>query len=130
MLAGELDFQFFDSTQGTVLLAGGKLRGLAITAGKRVPGVDLPTMAEAANVPGFDISPTWGVFLPAGAPPEIVAKLEAWFREIAEMPFTKQFLERTHATSFYGDGKALAAFLPKEIERWEALAKLAKIQPR
>ena len=37
-------------------------------SGQRVPGVDLPTMAEAANIPEFDIAPAWGVFLPAGAP--------------------------------------------------------------
>ena len=130
MFDGELDFQFFDSTQGTPLVAGGKLRGLAITAGKRVPGVNLPTMAEAANIPEFDISPTWGVFLPAGAPPSVVAKLEAWFIAIAKMESTKLFLSRTYASSFPGDAKALAAFLPKEIKKWEELAKLAKIQPR
>ena len=130
MFAGELDFQFFDSTQGTPLMQGGKLRALAITSGKRVPGVDLPTMAEAANIPEFDISPTWGVFLPAGAPPEVVAKLERWFGEISQMEATKTFLSRTFAASFPGDAKALAAFLPKEIKRWEELAKLAKIQPQ
>src|SRR5690606_8109979 len=77
MFAGELDFQFFDSTQGTPLVSSGKLRGLAITSARRVAGVDLPTMAEAADIPEFDIAPTWGVFLPAGAPPAVVAKLEA-----------------------------------------------------
>ena len=130
MFAGELDFQFFDSTQGTPLIAGGKLRGLAITAGKRVPGVDLPTMAEAANIPEFDISPTWGVFLPAGAPQSVVDRLESWFGQITKMDSTKLFLSRTHASSFPGDAKALAAFIPKEIKKWKELAKLAKIQPR
>jgi tripartite-type tricarboxylate transporter receptor subunit TctC len=130
MFAGELDFQFFDSTQGTPLMKGGKLRALAITSGRRVPGLDLPTMAEAANIPEFDISPTWGVFLPAGAPPEVVAKLEGWFGEISRMDSTKTFLSRTHASSFPGNSKALAAFLPKEIKKWEELAKLAKIQPQ
>ena len=57
--------------------ASGKLRGLAVTTGQRVPGVDLPTMAEAASIPEFDIAPTWGVFLPAGAPAPIVAQLES-----------------------------------------------------
>jgi len=85
---------------------------------------------EAANIPEFDISPTWGVFLPAGAPPEVVAKLEAWFGEISRMESTKTFLSRTQASSFPGDGKALATFLPKEIKKWEELAKLAKIQPQ
>jgi tripartite-type tricarboxylate transporter receptor subunit TctC len=130
MYSGEIDFQFFDSTQGTVQIRGGKLRGLAITSAKRVAGVDLPPMAEAANIPGFDIAPTWGVFLPAGAPQPVVAKLEAWFGEITKLDVTKQYLARTFASSFPGDSKALAAFLPKEIKKWEELARLANIQPR
>jgi tripartite-type tricarboxylate transporter receptor subunit TctC len=130
MFAGELDFQFIDSTQGTPLIQGGKLHGLAITSGKRVPGVDLPTMAEAANIPEFDVSPTWGVFLPARAPQSVVARLESWFGEITKMDSTRQFLARTYARSYPGGPQALAAFLPGEIKRWEELAKLAKIQPR
>ena len=100
MFSGELDFQFMDSTQGTVLLHSGKVRGLAITSGQRVPGVELPTMAEAANIPEFDIAPAWGVFLPANAPAPIVARLEAWFAEIVAMDATRQFLARTHAATF------------------------------
>ena len=68
MFSGEIDFQFIDSTAGTPLLQSGKVRGLAVTSGQRVPGVDLPTMAEAAGIPEFDIAPLWGVLLPAGAP--------------------------------------------------------------
>ncbi|HEY1362027.1 MAG TPA: tripartite tricarboxylate transporter substrate binding protein, partial [Xanthobacteraceae bacterium] len=127
MLSGELDFQFIDSTQGTGLLQSGKLRGLAVTSGKRIDGVELPTMAEAAGIPEFDIAPTWGVFLPARAPAPIVARLESWFAEILKMDATRQFLDRTHAAPFPGNAADLAAFLPREIARWAELAKLAKI---
>lgn len=130
MFSGELDFQFMDSTQGTPLMQSGKLRGLAITAGARVHGVDLPTMAEAANIPEFDIAPTWGVFLPANAPPAIVARLESWFIQIVNMDDTKRFLANTRAAPFPGGADALAAFLPKEIKKWEELAKVAKITPQ
>jgi tripartite-type tricarboxylate transporter receptor subunit TctC len=130
MFSGELDFQFIDATQGTPLLQSGKLRGLAVTAGQRIPGVDMPTMAEAANIPEFDIAPTWGVFLPAGAPPHVVARLESWFAEIVKMDSTKAFLANTHGASYPGGAKALAEFLPKEIKKWELLARLAKIKPQ
>jgi tripartite-type tricarboxylate transporter receptor subunit TctC len=130
MFSGELDFQFIDATQGTPLLQSGKLRGLAITAGQRIPGVDLPTMAEAANIPEFDIAPTWGVFLPAGAPQPIVARLESWFNQIVNMASTRAFLANTNGAAYPGDAKALAAFLPREIKKWEELAKLAKIVPQ
>jgi tripartite-type tricarboxylate transporter receptor subunit TctC len=130
MFSGEIDFQFIDSTAGTPLLESGRVRGLAVSAGQRVPGVDLPTMAEAANIPEFDIAPVWGVLLPAGAPPAIVTKLEGWFAEISRMDSTRQYIASTHAAPFAGNAKALADFIPKEIEKWRELAKLAKIEPQ
>ena len=130
MFSGELDFQFIDATQGTPLLQGGKLRGLAVTTAQRVPGVDFPTMAEAANISEFDIAPVWGVLLPAGAPAPIVARLESWFAEIMKMDATRRFLANTHGALFPGGAKDLAAFIPKEIKKWEELAKLAKITPQ
>ena len=130
MFSGELDFQFIDSTAGTPLLEGGKLRGLAISSGQRAPGVDIPPMAEAANIPEFDIAPIWGVLLPAGTPAPIVARLESWFVQIKDMDTTKQFLATTNAAPFPGGAKELAASIPKEIERWRELARLAKIEPQ
>ena len=130
MFRGELDFQFIDATQGTPLIQGGKLRGLAVTAGQRIPGTNMPTMVEAANIPEFDIAPTWGVLLPAGAPSAIVARLETWFAEIMRMEATREFLARTYGAPFPGGSKALAEFIPKEIKKWEQLARLAKIVPQ
>jgi tripartite-type tricarboxylate transporter receptor subunit TctC len=130
MFSGEIDFQFIDSTAGTTLLQSGKVRGLAVTTGQPVPGVDLPTMAEAAGIPEFDIAPVWGVLLPAGTPAPIVARLESWFAEISRMDATRQYIASTHAAPFPGGAKDLAEFLPKEIKRWGELAKLAKIQPQ
>jgi tripartite-type tricarboxylate transporter receptor subunit TctC len=130
MFAGEIDFQFIDSTAGTGLLQSGKVRGLAVTSGQRVPGVDLPTMAEAAGIAEFDIAPVWGVLLPAGAPPAVVAQLETWFGRISQMEVTRKYIASTHAAPFPGNAKALADFLPKEIKKWEELSKLAKIVPQ
>ena len=130
MFRGEIDFQFLDSTTTVPLLNSGKLRGLAVTSAQRVPGLDLPTMAEAAGISEFDVAPTWGVFLPAGAPAPVVAKLEAWFGEISKSEATKKFLANTHAAPAAGNARDLAAFIPKEIEKWRELAKIAKIEPK
>jgi tripartite-type tricarboxylate transporter receptor subunit TctC len=130
MFSGELDFQFIDSHAGTPLMSSGKLRPLALTTRERIPGIDIPPMSEAANIPEFDIAPVWGVLLPAGAPPAIVARLEGWFDQISKMDDTKAFLANTHATAFAGDSKALADFIPKAIKTWGELAKIAKIVPQ
>jgi tripartite-type tricarboxylate transporter receptor subunit TctC len=130
MFSGELDFQFIDSHAGTPLAEGGKLRALAITTEERVPGVDLPPMAEAANIPGFDVAPVWGVLLPAGAPAPVVARLESWFAEINKMESTRQFLATTNAAPFAGGAKKLADEIPRQIKKWGDLAKLANIHPQ
>jgi tripartite-type tricarboxylate transporter receptor subunit TctC len=130
MFSGELDYQFIDATAGTPLLEAGKLRGLALTTNTRTPGVDIPTMAEAAGMPEFDIAPVWGVLLPAGAPAPIVARLESWFAQISQMEATRKFQANTHAAPFPGGSKELADFIPKEIKKWAELAKLANIQPQ
>jgi tripartite-type tricarboxylate transporter receptor subunit TctC len=130
MFSGELDFQFIDATAGMPLIEGGKLRGLAVTTAQRAPNVDIPPMAEAADIPAFDIAPIWAVFLPAGAPAPIVAKLEAWFAEITTSDATRQFLANTHGAAFPGGAKDLADLIPTEIKKWGELAKLAKIVPQ
>ena len=118
MFSGELDFQFIDATAGMPLIDGGKLRGLAVTSAQRAPNVDIPTMAEAADIPGFDTAPVWGVFLPAKAPAPIVAQLEAWFAKIMTLDATRQFLANTHGTPFPGGAKRLTDFIPAEIKKW------------
>ena len=130
MFSGELDFQFIDATAGMPLVEGGKLRGLAVTTAQRAPNVDIPPMAEAADIPEFDIAPIWAVFLPAGTPAPIVAQLESWFAEIMKSDATRQFLANTHGAPFPGGAKDLADLIPKEIKKWGELAKLAKIEPQ
>jgi tripartite-type tricarboxylate transporter receptor subunit TctC len=130
MFSGELDYQFIDATAGTPLLEGGKLRGLAITANQRAPGVEIPTMAEAASIPEFDIAPIWGVLGPVGTPQPIVDRLESWFADIKRMEATSAFLASSKATSYRGGAKDLAALIPTEIKKWEYLAKIAKIEPQ
>jgi tripartite-type tricarboxylate transporter receptor subunit TctC len=69
----------------------GKLRALAVTTLARSPAVpDLPTIAES-GLPGFDLTTWFGVMVPAGTSPDIVAKLNA---EIVRALNAKDMRER------------------------------------
>ncbi len=57
-------------------------------------------------------------------------RVESWFGEISKMDDTRRFLGNTHAAPFPGGAKDLAAFIPKEIEKWRNLAAIAKIEPQ
>ena len=52
----------------------GKLTGLAVGGEQRLPALaNVPTVAE--TVPGFDVTPWVGIFVPAKTPKEVVARL-------------------------------------------------------
>jgi len=76
VIAGQISFMFDQySTVGPNIKAG-KLRAIGIATKQRhklLP--DVATIGE--TVPGFEVSPWYGLFAPAGTPKEIVARLNA-----------------------------------------------------
>jgi tripartite-type tricarboxylate transporter receptor subunit TctC len=92
LIAGRVDL-FFVGTQLAVQHAeSGRVRVLALTGAKRwkgLPGV--PTMEEA-GFRDFDIVNWFGLWLPAGAAPEIVLRLHgATVKALADPEVAKQF---------------------------------------
>src|SRR5260221_6496643 len=75
----------------------GKLRGLAVLAGKRAAALpDVPTNTEA-GVPGLESDTLTGIVAPAGTPREIV---ERWRNDIAKMVATPDVKQRLEALGF------------------------------
>jgi len=80
LLGGRIDMFFIGPQIGLPFVQEGKLRALAVTGSARWKGMpDVPTMQEQ-GFSGFNVVNWFGAWLPAGAPPEIVARLQ---REIA-----------------------------------------------
>lgn len=108
----------------------GALRALAVSSSRRsglVP--DLPTMAEAAHLPGYGIAPWWGLVGPAALPRSIVARLEGVLQPFIAAPGTR---ERFAALGFEPDPKGAAefgAFLLAERDRFADAARRAGLQP-
>ena len=127
LLGGGIDFMSVDATWAR---SQSKVRILAVTATKRVSVLpDVPTLAEA-GVPGVDVSPWWGVVVPAGTPRPIIDKLAGWFNQITAAEETKQFLARAALDPMPGTPESMAALLKTEVGRWGEFVKLAKIQPQ
>lgn len=71
----------------------GRLRALAITSRRRSPQLpEVPTVAEAAGLRGFEASAYVGVMAPRDTPPAIVAKLRAEIARIIRSPAYRQEL--------------------------------------
>jgi tripartite-type tricarboxylate transporter receptor subunit TctC len=129
LLSGNVDFMSVDSTWAATMHPQ-RVRILAVTSAKRNPSLpDVPTLEEL-GLKDFDVSPWFGVLVPAGTPRAVVDKLAGWFNQINADAQTQQFLARQAAVAFPGTPESMAALLKVETERWGRYVKLAKIEPQ
>ena len=99
-----------------------------MTGKKRIASLpDVPTFDEA-GLAGIEASGFQGIFVPAGTPPAMVAKLaDAVLKALNQPDVRERFLAQGLDTSPL-DSKDFGAFLRAEAPKWAALAKAANIK--
>jgi tripartite-type tricarboxylate transporter receptor subunit TctC len=129
LISGELDFLIQDSANVLRQVAAGTLKALAVTPSQRSALIpEVPTMEEA-GVPGYDLSGWFALYLPANAPPTLVARLQSLFGQFLTDDETKKTLGNIGTEPFPGNAQFLAQLQARELEKWGRLHKLAKIEP-
>ena len=119
---------FFGNLASTLQhIQSGKLRALAVTAGKRSPILpDVPTLAEA-GVPGAEVYEWNAVFTPAGTPEPVVARLAAAFQKALEAPDVKARVAQLGGELFKGDADAAQQFVHGQMALWARVVKARQI---
>ena len=112
---------------GSSQVESGQLRGLAVTGRKRWPAMpDVPTMPEA-GVKGLEVGSWYGLFVPAGTPPDIVQTLQQAMAKTLAAP---EVSERIRSTGQEPVGSSTAQFeriFKADIERFAQVIAEAKI---
>lgn len=105
----------------------GRMRGIAVTSGKRAPTLpEVPTVAES-GVPGFDYSTWYGVLAPAKTPRPIIEKLN---KTIVTALNTTEMQQRYAAQGMDPrptSSAEFAALLKSETAKWAKVVREAKI---
>jgi tripartite-type tricarboxylate transporter receptor subunit TctC len=128
VIAGRLDVIFDNITASLPQVQNGSVRGLAVTAARRVTAAaELPTIAEA-GVPGFDVSTWFALFVPAKTPHDIIGRINADAVAALGHPIVKDRLEQFGATLVGSTPQELAAFLKAEMDKWGPVIREAKIK--
>ena len=128
VMAGQVDFMFGTVAATYPHVSGGKLRALAVSAperSKRLP--DVPTVAETV-IPGYEAYEWNGMFLPAGTPEPIAAKLREAVQEVMKEDEIKQRLADMGAQPVGSTPAEFAAFLKKEDAKWGGVVKKGNIK--
>ena len=126
MLANEVHLGFNSMFSVRPQVQAGRLRWLAITAGRRSPAVDLPTVAES-GLPGYEVTQWYGVITAAKAPPAIVRKLHAGITEALRSPDVAQRLTTDGSDIIGSTPEEFGAYMKRDIARWKRLIREANL---
>jgi tripartite-type tricarboxylate transporter receptor subunit TctC len=127
LLGGQIDALFDGLPTAAAQAKAGKLRILAVTGPKRMPGFpDVPTMNEL--LPGIVGEAWFGISVPARTPVAIVERLEAELTKIVNAPDVNARLSELGMAPTALGGKDFAAFLQSESNRWGPVIKAANIK--
>jgi len=128
LLGGQVNYMFDSITSARNHIQSGKLRALAVTTAKRSKSLpNVPTMAEA-GVAGYDVSPWFAVFAPAGTPMPVIAKLNKVLIDTMKQPDVVERLDAIGAEPVGSTPEALASHLARESAMWSQLITERKIK--
>lgn len=131
LLSNEIQFFVENPLIAVPSIKSGRVRALAVTSLKRNPVLpDLPTVEEAAGLPGYE-NVTWHSFaFPAGVPKAVLKKMHD---EIVKVLKTPEISEKIRAQGLDPVGNTpeeLAARIKKESAEYAQLVKDIGYQPQ
>ena len=107
----------------------GRLKALAVTSARRsLTAPDVPTVMES-GVPEFVVDSWYGALAPAKTPPVIVARLNAAFLKVLQMPEIKEKLFAQGAEAAPSTPAEFDRVIKDELAKWDYVIRAANIKP-
>jgi tripartite-type tricarboxylate transporter receptor subunit TctC len=118
LLGGQVDYMFDSVTSAAPHIRSGKLRAIGVTTLKRSSALaNVPTIAEA-GLPGYELSPWFAVYMPAGTPQPIVDRMNAALLEAMKVPEVQARFAAIGAEPIGSTPQQLATHLADEMAKW------------
>ncbi len=122
LLSGQVDFNFDNLATAAPNIKAGKLKALAVTTAQRSSALpDIPAMAETLK--GFEVDTWWGLVAPANTPPAVVSRLHQAFATALAAPETKTRFGLMMAEPVSSTPEQFAAFMKRELTKYEPVVK-------
>jgi tripartite-type tricarboxylate transporter receptor subunit TctC len=128
LLGGQVDMIFGTAAAVSSLVQSGKLRAIAVTSPQPSPSLKgIPTVA--ATVPGYAVESWYGLYAPAGTPPDVIQKLTAAAEKAAHSPEFAKRIEQEGLEVTASDPAELDRYVKAEEVRWRKIVKENNIKP-
>jgi len=109
----------------------GELRALGVTIKEGVHALpNVPTIAEACDIPDYESSTWYGIFAPAGLPEAITHTLHQEITDIVQNPEFEDWLQETQGVTPPGamSLEDFAAYHEQDIQEWAKVVELSGAQ--
>ncbi len=124
LMAGNVDIMFDNLPSAINYIKAGRLKALAVTSAKRSPAFpDLPTIAEAAKLPGYEATSWFGIVAPANLPPEILKQTSATLMKAINSASVREKYLAMGAEPVGNTPAQFATFIKNEIAKWTKVVK-------
>jgi tripartite-type tricarboxylate transporter receptor subunit TctC len=128
MLGGHIHMNIGTSSTLRPLHNDGRLRAIAVTGTRRMPELpDVPTMIES-GYPNVTSQIFYGIFGPAGLPPEIVKRINDAALTSLKSPELIAKMAPLGFDPHPGSPQDFAALLPAEMKKWLPIVKATGFQ--
>jgi tripartite-type tricarboxylate transporter receptor subunit TctC len=128
LIAGRVDLLFEVQNSAVARVRGGQVRGLATTAARRSAALpEVPAIAE--TLPGFEAGVWLGLFVPAGTPADVIAKLEAAAIRALRSDTVKRRFEEASMVPIPDTAAAFGRYFEQDVEKWARLVREGRLQP-
>ena len=123
LLGGQVQMMFDNMASSAPQIKAGKLKAFAVTTPKRSAlAPELPTMAEV-GFKDFDVFTWWGLFAPAGTPPDIVKRLSVETAKALAMPDLREKWLASGAEPAASTPEEFKAFIAKELTKYARIVR-------
>ena len=127
LLGGQVQAMFAPVPTVIEHLKAGRLKALGVTTPNAFSA--LPKVATiAADVPGYEVLQWWGIVVPGGTPPRIVAKLNSEIASVLRSPDLQKKLEAMGAEPGGQPPAEFDQLIREEVDKWSKVIKAANIQ--
>ena len=125
---GQVDFMFGTVAATSGLIDAGKLHALAVSSEKRSPRLPkVPTVAETV-IPGYAVYEWNGMFLPAGTPADVAARLQKAVGDAMKDPEVRKRFTDLGAEPVGSTPAQFADYLKKEDAKWAEVVRKGNIK--